>query len=458
MKKGTAKIKGAKIRAFDAYKIALSCVLYALLAYITASMPVRFNAMMDNISASIACDNKATMVREASDYLTEQARLYVMNMEERYLWGYFEEVNNTKRRENALADLEKINTDIELQENMKEAVRLSNELMNTEFYAMKLICSAKGAEEDKLPNQISRLQLSAEDIALSADAKVEKARRMMFDVNYQNSKSLIMENLNKFLSGTVEVEKRQQYISTRQVKSSFAVQRVLIILFFILDIVVFIVLIKLVANPLESHIRHIKNNEPLEVIGSYETKYLALAYNEVYEANAEKLAVLKERVERDPLTGILNRIAFDRQKAILKHSKLPLMLMMVDVDDFKIINDKFGHEIGDHVLKSIGNLLQKYFPEADYTIRLGGDEFVVISAEGKMQNFDYITGRFKTINNILKNPGAGLPGVSISAGVACSASGFGDDLLSKADIALYHSKSSGKGRISEYSDELKEKM
>src|SRR5204862_6902277 len=88
------------------------------------------------------------------------------------------------------------------------------------------------------------------------------------------------------------------------------------------------------------------------------------------------------RAHRDDLTGLYNRRAFvELGKAELARARRynhPMAVAFIDVDDFKLINDHFGHEVGDELLKTVGRTLSHSLRSTDLIARLGGDEFIVL--------------------------------------------------------------------------------
>ncbi|SHG14825.1 GGDEF domain-containing protein [Ornithinibacillus halophilus] len=151
----------------------------------------------------------------------------------------------------------------------------------------------------------------------------------------------------------------------------------------------------------------------------------------------------------DSLTELKNRASFDDdiQLAIADNRK-PFALFMIDLDNFKLVNDYLGHDRGDYVLKQVGKTIKKAIPEKGSTYRLGGDEFAVIvpikdevEAEKIAQN---IIKEFK--KQIYKHNEIGNLNVTASVGISIGPRhGLDAETLSKkADIALYHSKEKGK--------------
>ncbi len=154
---------------------------------------------------------------------------------------------------------------------------------------------------------------------------------------------------------------------------------------------------------------------------------------------------------RDPLTGILNRRHFDYQaERELMRSKrygYALSLVFFDLDDFKTINDTFGHAAGDAVLRETAGILQKSLRTEDAAARFGGEEFVLLLPQTDISGARTIAQRL--LDKVRSHPyGAGIR-VSFSGGAA-SFPRHGDtvkELLEMADRGLYEAKMLGKNRI-----------
>ena len=169
----------------------------------------------------------------------------------------------------------------------------------------------------------------------------------------------------------------------------------------------------------------------------------------------EKTDELEYRALHDPLTGLPNRsLVIDRAEQILARARRfdsPVTVLFLDVDGFKQINDGFGHQAGDDVLREVGERLQAVLREGDTVGRLGGDEFVmVLDCEGT-ETADAEQGVAERILAVLREPFE-LPNtthspisVSASIGVATGRPSSAEDLLQDADLAMYEAKAAGKG-------------
>jgi len=126
-----------------------------------------------------------------------------------------------------------------------------------------------------------------------------------------------------------------------------------------------------------------------------------------------------------------------------------LAFILLDIDDFKYVNDTFGHDIGDIVLKEFGNILRKYSREGDIVVRFGGEEFLIVVINETEETIMALTKRIKdAIENKKWDPPLENIKITASFGVAFRRlkESF-DSLLSRADKMLYKSKNSGKNCI-----------
>ncbi len=156
----------------------------------------------------------------------------------------------------------------------------------------------------------------------------------------------------------------------------------------------------------------------------------------------------------DGLTGLLNRRSFDKllTAEILRLKRFPLSITvaLVDIDHFKLVNDTYGHLVGDRVLKSVATVLKETCREADTVARFGGEEFVLL-LPGLQENEKQLLGeRFRkaVAHSYICHDGESVS-VTVSIGMACWEEGFGsaEEWLQAADSALYHAKSQGRDRV-----------
>ncbi|MBR1555879.1 MAG: GGDEF domain-containing protein, partial [Oscillospiraceae bacterium] len=177
---------------------------------------------------------------------------------------------------------------------------------------------------------------------------------------------------------------------------------------------------------------------------------------------------LDNKAHIDQLTGILNKLSFEEYTANRLADALSFethALILIDVDNFKGVNDTLGHAYGDKVLSDIGALMRSVFPEADFLGRVGGDEFAVFMnslPSGKDTPYpDYVESKCEELCEGFRNHYTGDDGnykISASIGVSFSPEHGQNfpDLYAKADKALYFSKHRGKDTYTFFSQNLSE--
>lgn len=166
---------------------------------------------------------------------------------------------------------------------------------------------------------------------------------------------------------------------------------------------------------------------------------------------------LKERSMRDSLTGLLNRGTFiEKLTDLLQSSSLETQhaLIMLDVDNFKEINDSMGHNVGDDLLVKISEKLKLALRADDLCGRLGGDEFVIFLRNININR--HLDARVKDLCHLLLDNDTSHAPISASFGVSCFPSDGHtfDELYQKADIALYKAKKKGRGGYIIYDPQL----
>ena len=163
---------------------------------------------------------------------------------------------------------------------------------------------------------------------------------------------------------------------------------------------------------------------------------------------------LKQMADHDPLTGLLNRRGFesslDGHLARCRRYGASGALLMLDLDGFKAVNDTLGHAAGDELIKSVARALSSRLRQSDVVARLGGDEFAVLLPTESQDEAEAVAeALLKTIRKRATAGPDGEPGiVSASIGVAPLVDGqlVADQVLAKADLAMYAAKAAGKGR------------
>lgn len=161
----------------------------------------------------------------------------------------------------------------------------------------------------------------------------------------------------------------------------------------------------------------------------------------------------QERAMTDALTGLLNRYGLQRsltrEHAEARRYGRDLSCLMIDLDNFKKINDQYGHSTGDIALQQAAVVLTDVVRRSDMVFRYGGEEFLVLLPETELEGARALAEKIRdTTTSRLFGDGINVFPLTMSVGAACLLeSESGNDMIARADLALYHAKEQGRNRV-----------
>jgi diguanylate cyclase (GGDEF)-like protein len=167
----------------------------------------------------------------------------------------------------------------------------------------------------------------------------------------------------------------------------------------------------------------------------------------------ERMQELKQQAGHDPLTGLKNRRRFsedlDTELARSRREETVGAVMMLDLDNFKQINDTLGHAVGDRAIADIADVLRVRMRVTDVVARLGGDEFAVVLPHCDLDEVEDIADAIGNAIRLRTPPGEATPPITASIGIATFGPGTesSDSVLSAADNAMYEAKRSGRDSV-----------
>ena len=439
-----------RIRILGIYiGITLLVVVIAVFAAVRVGMMGNGIRSMQEITEEyIASQQAVRSMRAASNDLTEQAREYVIGGGKAHLEAYLDEIYEEKRRDSALDVLESYQSDSASLQALQAAVDSSNELAETEMYAMRMAAEAFGMGEDELEEYFGGIELTPQDAALSGEEKRSAVVSLMFDENYTRLKEEIQERSYASLEDLIESMRVRQIDSYRQ--ATERLDEVQALFFVLLGATLFALLVTalLVILPLTRSLRYIRASQKLPLQGAAEYAYLAETYNHMLEMTREQQEQLSFEATHDELTGLYNRKVFEDRRRSFSGG---IAMLMIDVDRFKSINDTYGHETGDRVLKKVAEILTRSFRADDYVCRIGGDEFAVIMKNTDPGLREIVQAKIDAVRSALAAE-TELPPTTLSIGVAFSGEDGREDVYRKADAALYRVKDKGCNGYSFYEE------
>lgn len=389
----------------------------------------------------IGCQEITNDLLAGSDALTVYARGFVVTGDPQQVELYYSDSQAQNAIDEAVTEVRAYSMDQRVLSQLDNARQLRERLTATEEYAIRLKVAAIGGDISEYPSKIQSVQLLPADLRLSPEDQEEKARGLLFDIDYESSQNEISLRINRGMDVLMSGMLTQQVKSSDHLLAMLRGQQLLTVALMVFLLVLAVVIFTMVIAPLRRQISSMTNDQELSEEGTSEIRFLARTYNQLHEQNRLAAEKLNYEATHDELTGLYNRSAYASALDGLAGDVGKIALILVDVDLFKQINDQYGHDVGDGVLKSVAASLMGAFRRDDMVCRIGGDEFAVIMSNADSSLKALVCEKLKGIAVALSRPGTGLPPVTLSAGVAFADQLIPDtDLFKSADLALYEVK------------------
>lgn len=410
------------------FLIVLTAIVFVLILFISYAVNQNFKTLKASTNRFITSTQSFETIRSSSNELTELVRLFVINHDEQFALSYIDIIENNRSQKNALENLRPLYPDGDFTiKRLENSLMQADNLIALDLYNMRLCYEAIGKRAEEIPERIRNIKIKPADEKLSKEEMQNLAVKNVFGNGYLIYKFRVDENC--FLTVKAISDEIKQTLDADSEKLGRNLDRLRIL-----------ILLLLVINALSS-------------IGLKEFKSVTSSYNKIYEIGERRTRTLLKNAEYDALTGILNRRAYEQICQNSSEQKRSIALLLIDMDDFKSINDTYGHIGGDTALKSLATILSETFRNGDYVARIGGDEFAAVLTDFKEDGFKIVAEKIDSINGQLSGL-ENIRNVSISVGMAFSPSGYSEELYKKADKALYAVKNSGKKGCRVYDESL----
>ncbi|MDH4944781.1 diguanylate cyclase [Sulfurimonas sp. C5] len=193
-----------------------------------------------------------------------------------------------------------------------------------------------------------------------------------------------------------------------------------------------------------------KRNAQVFVLLSILNFMVMLLFFTLFRKETKKVEIASQEAIKDPLTGILNRRGFDNllcyKMSVSRRYNSALSVIFFDIDDFKKINDSFGHDIGDIVLQELSGLIRAHIRESDVFARWGGEEFIILLPKTSVKDAETLAGKLKhEVNQYNFNT---VNVLTCSFGVTqLQDHETAEQLIKRVDELLYIAKTTGKNKI-----------
>ena len=433
--------KGLSLRTIHLWMIIGALVLCSLMFLSTYHLSNSFRQLTMTSEQQIELRNATRELMDASDYLTEKVQRFTVMGDRRFLDEYFEEAFVSNRREAAIEKMSGGTGTEPALRKLQAAMDGSVGLMDREYYAMRLVIEAQGYTD--YPEILQSVRLSKEDQALAPEDQMRRATEMVHDDEYCQQKDKIRENMKASLDELERVVYDTDLSALESLADELALVRLVIALQTIGTFFIVWLTSRLGIHPILNAVDRIKADSPIPEVGANEFRYLARTYNKMYEVYKSSLEHLNFKASHDALTGVYNRAGYELLLSSIDLSSTYMLLF--DVDNFKTVNDTYGHETGDKTLVKLAKVLRNNFRSDDYICRIGGDEFVVFMVHSTEMQHDLIARKIDEINLELTETRDGLPPITISVGIVHGSEAIdSENLFERTDEAMYKAKQSGK--------------
>ena len=441
-------VKGISIKTIGIFISAISAVISGFLIASLFLLSSNYRKVNNYTQAYMQWENVASDIQSASDYLTSEVRSFVVTGKKEHMDHYFYESNVSRRRDIALNELKEHLHGTSVESYVVTAYNESMDLMNQEFYAMRLVSDVRSVDYST-HREIIDVVISDADLALSDEEKLAKASNLVFGEGYHRKKEIITSNVQNAVESLDKMMQDDVNNASKKLKRTMIIQQAFIAVNVIFLISFVFILIFVFLKPLQQTVIHLENDEEQDEKGVKELAYVSKTYNKTYSQNKNIKERLIYEAEHDKLTRLYNRTGYD---TIYKRADLSnTVYILIDADNFKQINDEYGHAMGDKVLVRVAKTLNKYFgDDVDANIfRIGGDEFTVLIENFNPKNFDALHAKLRKMNEEISQKSGEIPGISLSIGVAYGkGADTTDTLFRKADKALYYVKKHGRHDVS----------
>lgn len=433
------------LRVIIVVMVEIGVIISLVLLYYMYQTSKSYSEMRESTENYVDCQSIASDLLAGSDALTIYARGFVVTGDPQQVELYYSDTQAQNAIDEAMAEIRAYSMDERVLSQLNNATQLRDRLTVAEEYAMRLKVAAIEGDISEYPAKLQAIQLLPSDARLSPAEQEEKARSLLFDMDYESSKNEISLRINRSMDVLMSGMLTRQVESSDQLQRVLRSQQLLTAALMLSLLALAVITFTMVIAPLQRQISSMRNAQRLSEEGTSEILFLARTYNQLYDQNRIAAEKLNYEATHDGLTGLYNRAAYASALERLTADGARLALILLDVDLFKHVNDQYGHDVGDAVLKSVANTLQSSFRREDIVCRIGGDEFAVIMSHTDSGCKDLIREKLRGVVEKLASPEDELPLVTLSVGVAFTDQLMPDaDLFKSADLALYEVKKGGR--------------
>jgi diguanylate cyclase (GGDEF)-like protein len=437
------KRRGIRIQALNLFIVVTTVLMALLFVFTNYTLQKTYDRLEEAQTLYAQCEKYAQTLQDSTDTLTQQVQYFSQTGEKMYMMLYFKEALSDKS-ELAIEELQATEREKAI---LSQAEDEADKLKQMQYHIIRLVATANSVHGIETTEEYQEYSLPDDEKLIAPSRKTEIARKLAFSSEYLQYWGDVSNHIKSFSNKVLE--RRQQEVEnySNLVSRYIMSQHILILALVVVILGVVLMYYIHVVVVMRKYSHWIGENQLLHPKGVRELRYLADAYNRNAIKKMEQEKQLRIRADYDALTGVINRGAFERLVEIKLADRRTCCgaFLLIDVDEFKSVNDGYGHDSGDAVLCCVATALKEKFREHDVVGRLGGDEFALWIEQVSKQNAAYIMDRIHEINKELQNSKKGIPKVSISVGISFAENGDEfKDIYKKSDTALYRVKENGR--------------
>ena len=258
--------KGISHRVVHIWLVIITIVFSGAIMYSTFRLSNAFRRVTDASRKYSELQKAAHELMNASDYLTEQVQRFTIDGDVRFMNQYFAEAFESKRREEAIAKMDKDDSADSALAKLSAAMNSSVKLMDTEYYAMKLVIDAKGITD--YPDILKGIVLNEEDNALSPDDKIRRATEIVLNDAYYEQKDRIRADMQDSLDEIDKLAKSTEAKEQAALTREMAISHTAILLQALSIFFTLLLTTRLAITPILNAIERIKEDSPIPETGS----------------------------------------------------------------------------------------------------------------------------------------------------------------------------------------------
>ncbi|MCI6467359.1 MAG: bifunctional diguanylate cyclase/phosphodiesterase [Faecalicatena sp.] len=326
---------------------------------------------------TIRCVGLAEEIQSGSDILTNAVWRFAATGKTRYAREYLEEKTETLTRDKAIEGLRKEGLLEEELETIELAKSVSDNLMEQELHCIRLIYEAEGIQY--FPEEISEVELTHTEKKMTSEDKRKKANQFVFGSRYEATKDVIKENINLFTSALYTRQKKELAQAMRRTDSSQLLQQVTAIMLLIWCLGFMVFFYMALIRPIHYSCMELKvsrnKNHKLTLRGPLELRSLIIAFNDALTRIQYKNQEILDIQMVDPITGGFTSTRFDLEVERFLQENREFAFVSLDIRRFKLINDVYGSEAGNQVLKAVYDAILRCMEQEECVSRIQADMF-----------------------------------------------------------------------------------